>query len=66
MDEPTKDVVIRQQELIIRDYQATINTQHLELAQHRERERYIDGERWGFALWLMFHDLWPFSMWYQP
>lgn len=65
MDEPTKDAIIRQQELIIKDYQTTINQQHIELAHHREREHHIDHCRWGFALWLLLNDLWPFSLWYH-
>jgi DNA-binding IclR family transcriptional regulator len=65
MEEPTKDTIIKQQELIIRDQQTTIDTLHNELAHHREREHLIDDSRWGFALWLILNDVWPFSLWYH-
>lgn len=60
-----KDAIIRQQWAIIKDQQTTIGKQRVELAEHRERERYIDGQRWGFALWLLLNDLWPFSLWFH-
>jgi len=62
MDE-NKDAIIRQQWLIITDQQTTINQQRTELAYHRQFES--RQEPWRFALWLLLHDLWPFSVWYH-
>jgi hypothetical protein len=36
-----------------------------ELAERREFSVYGNGSPWRFACWLMFKDLWPFSIWYR-
>jgi hypothetical protein len=64
MDEPTKDVIIEQQRLIIRDQQTTINALHTELAPHRQWNSFARREPWRFALFLLLKDIWPFRWWY--
>ena len=47
--------------LVIADQTEIINTQRLELAKLRTERRWIAGQRWHFAFYLLLHDLWPFS-----
>ena len=64
MDEPTKDAIIEQLRLIIRDQTATINTLRTEIAPHRIWTSYARRQPWRFALFLLLKDIWPWSMWY--
>lgn len=58
-----KEAIIRQQRLIIRDQQATINQQRTELAYHRQFE-HSRNHPWFFFWWLLLHNVWPFRWWY--
>lgn len=60
-----ESAVVKHLRLIIQDQAKIINQQHIELAEHREREHLIADCPWGFALWLLLNDVWPFSLWYH-
>jgi hypothetical protein len=64
MDEPTKDVIIAQQELIIRDSTTTINQLRSEVAELRHfKHKYasVTDEPIRFLLWVWLKDVWPFK-----
>lgn len=65
MDEPTKDAIIKQQELIIRDLTTTNNALRIELAPHRQWNSFARQQPWRFALFLLLSEVWPFSLWYH-
>jgi hypothetical protein len=48
--------------LVIADQTETINKQHLELTKLRTERKWIAHQRWGFAFYLLLHDVWPFSL----
>jgi hypothetical protein len=64
MDEPTKDAIIEQQRLIIKDATDTINQLHIELAPHRQWDNFAKREPWRFVLFLLLKDIRPFRWWY--
>jgi len=60
-----KDAIIKQQELIIRDYTTTINTQRCRIAElEYDRHQYdlIFSNPMGFVLWFWRSRIWPFSV----
>lgn len=67
MDEPTKDAVMQQQKLIIRDYQTIINTQRNRIAElEYDRHQYdlIYTEPVWFLIWFWRSRIFPFSLLY--
>lgn len=67
-----KEEIIKHQEEKIELYEQLrvamekqIERQRLELAEHRQWYRFAKSEPWHFACWLMFKDVWPFSIWYH-
>jgi hypothetical protein len=64
-DEMGKDAIIEQLEELAEQRRLDYMNQCKELAARRESDKHIDGAPWRFACWLMFKDLWPFSIWYH-
>jgi hypothetical protein len=63
MEEISKDAIIEQQRLIIRDQLLVIDKQRCELAERRQFSA-ASEHPWQYFWWLLLHDLWPFSIWY--
>lgn len=53
------------QQAIIHRQAELIRIQHNELAELRHRAYLVDNDPLGFALWLILHEIWPFSVWYR-
>lgn len=61
MDEPTKDAIIRQQALIIKDQTETINQQRCTIAElqyHIHQHDLLYEHPWQYFFWRVF--VWPF------
>jgi hypothetical protein len=52
-------------EQIVTNQEQTIAHQRQELAERRYRDHLVDESPWGFALWLLLKEVWPFSRWYH-
>lgn len=64
-----QDATIRQQWLIIRDQQATMDQQHnriAELEYHRHKFDLVFTEPIRFLMFIWLKDVWPFKYFYQP
>ena len=57
--------LLRSQSTICQCQRSVLEAQRLELAERRLKDRLIDAEPWGFALFLLLKDVWPFSLWYH-
>jgi hypothetical protein len=43
----------------------TLDVMRQELAERRHRDHLVDHDSIGFTLWLLLHDIFPFSLWYH-
>jgi hypothetical protein len=58
-------ILCEEQRVVMEKLRLAYMNQCKELAARREFSVYADGSPWCFARWLMFKDVWPFSIWYH-
>jgi hypothetical protein len=63
--EDDRDALLNHQRALLAEQQETILQQRQELAERRYRDHLVDESPFGFALWLLLHDIQPFKWWYH-
>jgi hypothetical protein len=58
-------ILCEEQRMVCEKLRLAYMNQCQELAERREFSKYSSREPWRYACWLMFKDLWPFSIWYR-